>query len=74
MPGRLGLPANEKAAPPLLVLAFDAQAALADDPQAAALREVTLSLDVPQSPAAVEPFPSWHRIAQNAVITPPMRS
>jgi ZipA, C-terminal FtsZ-binding domain len=63
VPGRLVLPANEEGAPPLLVLGFDAQAALADDPQAAALREVTLSLDVPQNPAAAEPFPTWHRIA-----------
>ena len=63
LPGRLVLPANEDGAPPLLMLAFDAQAALADDPQAAALREVTLSLDVPQNPAAAEPFPTWHRIA-----------
>jgi len=63
VPGRMVLPANEEGAPPLLVLAFDAQAALADDPQAAALREVTLSLDVPQNPAAAEPFPTWHRIA-----------
>ena len=47
VPGRLVLPADEDGAPPLLVLGFDAQAALADDPQAAALREVTLSLDVP---------------------------
>lgn len=48
LPGRLVLPANEDGAPPPppLMLAFDAQAAVADDPQAAALREVTLSLDV----------------------------
>ncbi len=64
--GRMVLPSTEEGAPPLLMLAFDAQAALAamgDDPQAAALREVTLSLDVPQTPASMEPFPVWHRIA-----------
>jgi hypothetical protein len=63
LPGRLVLPGAEEAAPPVLVLAFDAQAALADDPQAAALREVSLTLDVPQTPAAAEPFPAWHRAA-----------
>ena len=63
--GRAGwcCPAADEGAPPVLVLEFDAQAALADDPQAAALREVILSLDVPQTPAAVEPFPTWHKVA-----------
>ena len=36
VPGRLVLPSAEEGAPPVLVLAFDPQAALADDPQAAA--------------------------------------
>ncbi len=62
--GRLVLPAQDEGAPPVLVLEFDAQAALADDPQAAALREVILSLDVPQTAAELEPFPSWLRTAQ----------
>jgi len=61
--GRLVLPSAEEGAPPVLVLEFDAQAALADDPQVAALREVTLGLDVPQTPAAAEPFPVWHKVA-----------
>ncbi len=63
LPGRLVLPAAEEGAPPVLVLGFDAQTALSDDPQNAALREVTLSLDVPQTPEAAEPFPAWHRAA-----------
>jgi hypothetical protein len=61
--GRLVLPSAEEGAPPVLVLEFDAQAALAEDPQAAALREVILSLDVPQTAAAVDPFPTWHKVA-----------
>jgi hypothetical protein len=61
--GRLVLPSAEEGAPPMLVLEFDAQAALAEDPQAAALREVILSLDVPQTPASAEPFPTWHKVA-----------
>jgi len=66
-PGRLVLPADEEGAPPVLVLAVDAQAALAalgDDPQAAAVRQCTLTLDVPQTPAAAEPFPAWHLIGK----------
>jgi hypothetical protein len=63
VPGRLVLPAAAPGAPPVLALEFDAQAALSDDPQAAALREVSLGLDVPQTPAAGEAFPTWHKVA-----------
>lgn len=65
VPGRLVLPGAEEGAPPLLVLTFDAQAALADDPQIAAVREATLSLDVPQSPESAEPFPAWQDAGRN---------
>ena len=61
--GRLVLASADEGAPPVLVLEFDAQAALSDEPQVAALREVILSLDVPQTPATVEPFPTWHKVA-----------
>jgi hypothetical protein len=67
VPGRWVLPADEEGAPPLLVLSLDAQAALAavaDNPQGAAVREVLLSLDVPQTPASVEPFPAWHLLSK----------
>lgn len=60
LPGRLVLPSAEAGAPPMLVLAFDSQAALADDPSQAALRELTLSFDVPQTEAAAEPFAAWY--------------
>jgi hypothetical protein len=60
--GRLVLPAAaEEGAPPLLSLSFDAQAALADDPALAAVRELTLSLDVAQSPESAEPFAAWQQ-------------
>jgi hypothetical protein len=42
--------------PPVLGLAFDTQAALADDPAQSAIRELTLSLDVPQVPRSEQPF------------------
>ena len=62
--GRMVLPSTEDGAPPILMLSFDAQAALADDPQKASVREIHLSLDVAQTPAAAEPFPAWHNAAR----------
>jgi ZipA, C-terminal FtsZ-binding domain len=64
VPGRLVLPAMEEAAPPQLVLAFDAQAALSEDPGHAALRELVLSLDVPQTLETAEPFAAWQECAR----------
>lgn len=67
VPGRLVLQSDEEGAPPMLVLSVDAQAALAalgDNPQAAAVRVCTLTLDVPQTPAGAEPFPAWHLIGK----------
>lgn len=63
VPGRLVLPAAEEGAPPVLVLAVDAQAALSDLAQGGPVRECTLTLDVPQTAKAAEPFPAWHRAA-----------
>jgi len=63
VPGRLVLPAAEEGAPPVLVLSVDSQAVLADDPQAAAVRECVLVLDVAQTPESAEPFPAFHRAA-----------
>jgi hypothetical protein len=59
MPGRMVLPGSEEGAPPVLVLSFDAQAALSEDPQQAAVRRLTLSLDVAQSTEAADPFGAW---------------
>lgn len=71
VPGRWVLPntgpAAEEGAPPMLVLSVDAQAALAalgDSPQAAIVRDCQLVLDVPQTPAAAEPFPAWHLLSK----------
>ena len=64
VPGRLVLPSNEEGAPPVLVLSFDAQAALADDPGHAAVRELTLGLDVAQTEELAEPFAAWHGAAR----------
>ena len=42
--------------PPILGLVFDTQAAMSEDPAQSAIREITLSLDVPQVDRAEEPF------------------
>ncbi|HEY2928764.1 cell division protein FtsZ [Piscinibacter sp.] len=64
VPGRLVLPSTEEGAPPVLTLTFDSQAALADDPHRAAVRDVTLSFDVPQTDPKAEPFVAWQASAQ----------
>jgi hypothetical protein len=64
MAGRLVLPADEEGAPPMVTLSFDAQAALADDPQRRIVRDVTLSLDVPQTDPRLQPFAAWQASAQ----------
>ena len=64
VPGRLVYPSTEEGAPPVLTLTFDSQAALADEPNRAAVRDVTLSFDVPQTDPAAEPFEAWQAAAQ----------
>lgn len=64
VPGRLVYPSSEEGAPPVLTLTFDSQAALADEPDRAAVRDVTLAFDVPQTDPAVESFKAWQAAAQ----------
>ncbi len=64
LPGLLVRPGLEDGAPPMLVLHFDPQVARAEDPGAAAVRELQLSLDVPQTAESAEPFPAWHEAAR----------
>ena len=56
IPGRMVLPAGGAGHAPILGLAFDTQAAMAEDPEQTALRELTLSLDVPQVSRQEQPF------------------
>jgi hypothetical protein len=56
IPGRMVLPAQVQGLPPVLGLTFDTQAAMAEDPALSAIREVTLSLDVPQVDRSERPF------------------
>jgi hypothetical protein len=64
VPGRLVLPSVEEGAPPVLTLTFDSQAAFADDPSRAAVRNVMLSFDVPQTDPRADPFVAWQASAQ----------
>ena len=63
IPGRMVLPSRVAGTPPLLGLSFDTQAALADDPAQSALRELTLSLDVPQVHRSEQPFQRMREVA-----------
>jgi len=56
IPGRMVLPASQHGLSPVLGLSFDTQAAMADDPALSAIREVTLSVDVPQVLRSEQPF------------------
>ena len=56
IPGRMLVPASSPGLPPVLGLSFDSQAALADDPALSAIREVMISLDVPQIDRSEQPF------------------
>lgn len=56
IPGRMVIPASSAGLPPILDLSFDSQAALADDPSLSAIRQLTLTLDVPQVDRHEEPF------------------
>lgn len=63
VPVRMVMLAAEEGAPPVLVLSVDPRAALAEEPQAAAVRDCVLVLDVPQTPESAEPFPTLQRAA-----------
>jgi hypothetical protein len=56
IPGRMVLPASSEGMPPVLVLSFDSQAALAEDPAQSAIRDITLHLDVAQVDRAEQAF------------------
>ena len=63
-PGRMVMPSSTAQMPPILVLSFDAQVALADDPEQSPLREVLLSLDVPHVSRSEKPFDKMRAAAE----------
>ncbi|CAN7409364.1 cell division protein FtsZ [Acidovorax sp. LjRoot129] len=64
MPGRLVLPASAQGLPPLLTLGYDTAAALAEDPEQSAIRDITLSLDVAQVHRSEQPFARLRDVAK----------
>lgn len=56
IPGRMVLSARFEGLPPVLVLGFDSQAALAEDPAQSAIRDISLHLDVAQVDRAEQAF------------------
>lgn len=64
IPGRMVLPALQAGLPPVLSLTFDPQVAMADDPALSAIRELTLSLDVPQIARDDRPFERLRELAR----------
>ncbi|MFM2036748.1 MAG: hypothetical protein RL459_2013 [Pseudomonadota bacterium] len=64
IPGRMVLPASTPGLPPVLVLSFDTHAALAEDPDQSAVREVTLNLDVAHVAREEQGFERMREVAQ----------
>lgn len=63
IPGRMVLPASTEGLAPVLVLSFDSQAALAEDPAQSAIREIALHLDVAQVDRNEQPFNRMREVA-----------
>ncbi|MFT3811835.1 MAG: cell division protein ZipA C-terminal FtsZ-binding domain-containing protein [Acidovorax sp.] len=63
VPGRLVLPASAPGLPPLFTLFYDTQAALSEDPDQSAIRDIALSLDIPQVDRAEQPFNRLREVA-----------
>lgn len=64
IPGRMVMSGLQVGSPPLLSLVFDTQAAMAEDPALSAIREFTLSLDVPQIAREDRPFERMREVAR----------
>lgn len=62
LPGRMVLPGSAVGQAPLLSLSFDAQAAMAEDPEQTALRDVNLSLEVTHVPRHEQPFERMRQV------------
>lgn len=63
LPGRMVLAGSEAGQGPILSLLFDTQAALAEDPEQSALRDVSLLLDVAHVPQSERPYLRMREVA-----------
>jgi ZipA, C-terminal FtsZ-binding domain len=68
IPGRMVLPASADGLPPVLVLSFDSQAALAEDPAQSAIRALALHLDVAQVDRAERAFERMRESAKGLAL------
>ncbi len=64
IPGRMVMASSVVGAPPILFLTFDTQAAMAEDPALSAVREFSLSLDVPQIAREDQAFERMREVAR----------
>ena len=69
IPGRMVLPASQEGLAPVLVLCFDSQAALAEDPAQSAIRDIALHLDVAQVDRSECPFERMREVAASLAQT-----
>lgn len=63
LPGRMVLPGRAAGQAPILSLMFDPQAAMAEDPEQSALRELALALEVTHVPRGEQPFVRMREVA-----------
>ena len=63
LPGRMVLSGSHSGQAPILSLVFDPQAAMAEDPEQSALREIALSLEVTHVPRGEQPFSRMRQAA-----------
>jgi hypothetical protein len=63
LPGRMVLPGSTPGSAPLLSLMFDSLAALAEDPEQTALRDINLLLDVAHVPQGEQPYQRMRIVA-----------
>ena len=68
MPGRMLLPVGTVGLPPVLSLAFDTQAAIAEDLEQSAVRDVLVSLDVAQVHRSEQPFTRLREVANELCV------
>jgi hypothetical protein len=68
LPGRMVLPSSAPGQPPLLVLTVDAQAAMSENPDQSALRELLLTLEVTHVERLLEPFGVMRDVAQKLAL------
>lgn len=63
LPGRMVLPGSKQGQAPILSLSFDAHAAMAENPERSALRELSLLLEVTHVPRSERPFVRMREVA-----------